>query len=256
MSEPGDTLHPMDTDTIRRFEGYIDRSGDCWIWTGPLNGAWPQFGWTQDGIRTRRPARAVSLALVGIDVPPQRPVIDTCGEVLCVNPAHLRVGRMADIPHNSLAQVRERFWARVDRTGEGCWEWQGARQNRTHGYGTAQWRGQPMSAHRKAWFLENGPIPEGMFVCHRCDNPPCCRPDHLFLGTPAQNSADMTAKGRQARNRGTRAPNAKATAGQVRELRRRYDAGGVSTHQLAREFGMSSMPVWRIVTRRSYLDVD
>lgn len=112
-----------------------------------------------------------------------------------------------------------------------------------------------MSAHRKAWMLENGPIPDGMFVCHRCDNPPCCRPDHLFLGTPAENSADMTAKGRQARNRGTRAPGAKATAEQVRELRRRYAAGGVSTHQLAREFGMSSMSVWRIVTRQSYVDV-
>jgi hypothetical protein len=99
-------------------------------------------------------------------------------------------------PRGSLA---ERFWAKVQR-GTGCWEWTGAVLNRAWPYGVIQ-RGQrgegTIVASRLSWELANGPISDGLWVLHRCDNPRCVRPSHLFLGTDSDNKRDMIAKGRQ-----------------------------------------------------------
>ena len=75
-----------------------------------------------------------------------------------------------------------------------CWLWIGARNNYDYGYITLN--GWPEGTHRLSWQLHCGPIPDGMWVLHKCDRPPCCRPDHLFLGTQLDNVADMLAKGR------------------------------------------------------------
>lgn len=96
-------------------------------------------------------------------------------------------------PRPSLAQ---RLWERVDK-GDGCWDWT-ARVNE-NGYGVIAASYRKRYAHRASWELTYGPIPDGLCVLHRCDNRRCVRPDHLFLGTRQDNSADMVAKGRSTR---------------------------------------------------------
>jgi hypothetical protein len=95
--------------------------------------------------------------------------------------------------HNGRRPISERFWEKVAK-GDGCWEWQAFRLKSGYGwFGGAE--GTDLT-HRVAWRLERGPIPDGMFVLHHCDNRACVRPDHLFLGDHAANMRDMVAKGR------------------------------------------------------------
>ena len=155
-------------------------------------------------------------------------------------------------PPPSLADV---FWPKVDKSGE-CWIWTG--YIRPAGYGMVGLPGQrkTIDAHRASWMLAYGSIPVGAFVCHHCDNPPCVRPDHLFIGTALMNSRDAVAKGRIAstRARGMASGNGRLTDEQIAEIRCRHIAGihparktGGSSTELAREFGITKQYVWQLV---------
>ena len=104
-----------------------------------------------------------------------------------------RWGTTELVPHPP-PDIEERLWGHLKVTDTGCAEW--TRSTTTKGYGCIQFKERLALTHRVAWELTNGPIPEGLCVCHRCDNPPCCNPEHLFLGTYADNIHDMIAKGR------------------------------------------------------------
>lgn len=134
-------------------------------------------------------------------------------------------------------------------TKSGCWEWNGSRN--ANGYGqvaAGRYDGRvcrPALAHRAAIEVFGGQDPAGMVVCHKCDNPPCINPDHLFLGTPADNARDMSAKHR---NRiGENHGGVRLTDAQVAEIRERYGAGGVTQRSLALDFGVSQQLISRLV---------
>ena len=145
--------------------------------------------------------------------------------------------------------MAEHFWSKVKRSKR-CWLWIAAR--RPAGYGTYYVKRVPMLAHRVAWELTYGPIPQGAYVLHHCDNPPCVRPEHLFLGSAALNITDSQQKGRRpmgsSRVRGTgravgeRHPSAKLTEQDVREARLAYRAG-TPIPELAKRYGINQAPM-------------
>lgn len=112
--------------------------------------------------------------------------------------------------------IAELFW---DKVSKECWGWKGSIKPR-NGYGHFHHKGKDYNAHRLAWELTFGPIPEGMCVLHKCDTPACVNPSHLKLGTHAENMAEMASRGRSVR--GERNDKARLTESQVRELRRDY----------------------------------
>lgn len=135
-----------------------------------------------------------------------------------------------------------RLWSKVDRSGDGCWEWQGYRTKFGHGqlgYGHAH----VLYVHRAVYELTNGPIPAGGVVRHTCDNPACARPDHLELGTHADNVADAVSRGRNAK--GERQVH-RFTEEQIRDIVQRYLAGEWSK-SLAAEYGLKYQNISRIV---------
>lgn len=151
---------------------------------------------------------------------------------------------------------RELFWAQVSpEPNTGCWLWIGAYG--TYGYGSfgrGKYTGGTSKAHRVAWFYTHGPIPDGMDLCHHCDNPPCVNPDHLFLGTQADNNADRDRKGRHKALCGSSNGQAKLTERKVMEIRLWY-AAKVRQADLARVHGVNQTLIQRIVTGRVWRHV-
>lgn len=166
-----------------------------------------------------------------------------------------------------------RFWSKVDQAEDGCWLWQGTLLRQ--GYGCIKIAGQMYKAHRLAYQYTHGPIPQGLLICHKCDNPRCVRPDHLFLGTQKDNMADMSAKGRgylnlpeskrrrvaperhwchlsPDRQRGERNHNAHLTLEQIKAIRTRYEQKEVSQSKLALEYGVAQTTISAIVRRTNW----
>ena len=155
---------------------------------------------------------------------------------------------------NKRKGLQQRLFNRVLKMRSGCWEWQGYRM--PFGYGQIMTDEQKIvTTHRASWFLRNGEWPASdMHVCHKCDNPPCVNPDHLFLGTAQDNNRDKVEKGRQSAPIGEQHPQARLSDAQVAEIRRRHipyshparKTGG-STTELAREFGVTRQYIGDLV---------
>lgn len=142
--------------------------------------------------------------------------------------------------------MADRFWEKVDKSGE-CWLWTRACDPEGYGrFNCGPGQGTQL-APRVAYELTFGPIPEGLDVLHTCDNPPCVRPVHLFLGTQAVNMADMVAKDRRNDAHGERAATAKLTSSQVQAIRAHHAKGGISFAQLGREHGIAAPTVAKLI---------
>lgn len=176
---------------VDRFLIRVQRTDSCWIWIGSItrNG----YGTFRDGSGKSSTARRFAYERF-VGAIPRGLVIDaTCGNRLCVCPEHLRLASWREVgydkhhrlPTTISRTAEERFWQKVDKS-EGCWLWTAATNPK--GYGCfAPTPDNQMGAHRFSYMLAKGPIPDGLFVLHRCDVPACVRPDHLFLGTQREN---------------------------------------------------------------------
>jgi hypothetical protein len=150
--------------------------------------------------------------------------------------------------------TEENFWGQTQERASGCVEWVGKTEK--GGYGRVSWHGSKKLAHRVAAYLSGKleDLDSTQCVLHRCDNPPCCNPQHLFIGTKKENTLDAVAKGRQATpdNRGERSGNAKLSNAQAEEIRRIYSGGGISQQKLGVRYGVGQMSVSKIVRGIAY----
>lgn len=156
-------------------------------------------------------------------------------------------GRFCSRHCGQSAQARpplDRFWEKVDK-GDSCWLWTGKRR---FGYGRFNVRNTWLLAHRWIYAATYGPIPDGLFVCHRCDNPGCVRPDHLFLGTAADNLADCARKGRRVFAVGEANPKTRLTSVQVGQIRLAHQ-GGAIVSRLAKQYGVNPNCIRDVVRR-------
>ena len=170
------------------------------------------------------------------------------------------------------AETIERFWKKVNKNGptqphmsSQCWEWMAAK---CKGYGSFAVRRKTFVAHRISFVLSGGILMDGNLACHRCDNPSCVRPDHIFSGTHADNSLDRAEKGRTAkghrsgalkhperRPRGEMHGKSKLTEEKVIQIRSRYAAGGISKRALAVDFGVTNTSILSVIARKTWTHV-
>jgi len=148
----------------------------------------------------------------------------------------------------------KRFWSKVSVTNLlSCWEFTG--QISTRGYGRVDLEGGVATqAHRFSWELTHNKIPEGLMCLHKCDNRVCVNPNHLYLGTAAQNSQDMVNKNRQSRQKGEKSGRAKLTNATVKEARKLWSKG-VMQKDIAEKLGVTHTSIWQVINGKTWKHV-
>lgn len=240
------------TKTIDRFQEKISKeSNGCWRWT-----ASEKFMYKG---KLTRPHRVIWEMERG-RIPKGMSVIRKCENILCINPDHLCIKSV----WNDAENWEQKFWKSI-RVGcsDECWPWM-AKSKNAFGYGSfrKRWtpetgRGKMTGAHRISYELKVGKIPKGMEVLHKCDNPACCNPKHLFVGTQRDNVVDCVNKGRANRQKGSQRRNSKITESIVRICRalfkphsRRFGA-----YALARKYGIGGANMLNIVKGNAWRHV-
>lgn len=218
-----------------RFWAKIEKTDSCWLWKDALtsygNGRLLVNG---EAIAAHR----YSYELHFGPTPAGVEILHTCNNPACVNPSHLFLGT-----------TENRFWGCVQKT-DTCWLWTGNKQK--GGYGRIKTKGKSIKAHRYSWELHNGPVPVKLYVLHHCDNPGCVNPAHLFLGTYADNSADMVSKGRSVR--GEKHRSAKLVESDIAKI---FDdrKNGMIYKDIANKYGVNDRQISNILNRQSWTHV-
>lgn len=212
----------------KRFWAKVNKTDDgCWLWTGYTRKGYGRFSFRRKLVSSHYFAWEI---LNGIARPSDSArLLYQCGNKLCVNPEHMLLYQKTQ---------SERFWEKIKKKKNGCWEWTAVRSG---DYGMFRVDNVMKLAHRVSWQIANGPIPEGMNVLHRCDNPPCVNPKHLFLGTQSDNMIDCSKKGRICH---------KLKTEEILQIRKRYDVEKTTQRQLGEEYGVSKGHVRDIIMRR------
>lgn len=215
-----------------------DSNTSCWLWMGCCKASQrgkllPLFSVFDGEKYFLVSARRFAFSLVGNDLSNNLEIYNVCGNDLCVNP-----------DHSKETTLENRFWMHVNKQdADSCWMWMGSHTK--EGYGNFN----SSKAHRISYQLHFGEFPPYMDVLHKCDNPSCVNPDHLFLGTAQDNSDDMKRKGRA--SRGEASGNSKLTAQDVIDIRQ-----GISDKKscvdLGRRFGVTSTAISDIKRGRTW----
>jgi hypothetical protein len=215
----------------KRFWAKVNKIDDgCWLWTGYTREGYGRFSFRRKLVNAHYFAWEI---LHGTPVPSGTAhLLRQCGNKLCVNPDHMLLYQKTQL---------ERFWEKVEKKENGCWEWTAYKMRL--GYGMFTFDKIFQLAHRIAWKITNGPIPEGLDVLHRCDNPPCCNPDHLFLGTHKDNMQDCVSKGRIYR---------KLDVEDILQIRKRYAVEKITQRQLGEEYGVCQVHIGDIIRRKKW----
>jgi hypothetical protein len=175
-----------------RFAAYLVKAGeeDCWSWSGPItNGGHPTLGRGGKG-GGQTSARIVAYRLATGDNP-DREVLNICDRKLCLNPRHLLLAGAG----KSKATLQKRFEAKVQKSGpDECWLWTDKPIASGYGKLSTGHDSSPILAHRLAWQLANGDIPEGLFIKQRCGNRLCCNPAHLYLSLNPIDGPEVSAR--------------------------------------------------------------
>lgn len=160
---------------------------------------------------------------------------------------------------NLTEKILIRFWRKVEKLGpDECWNWKSTRSHYGHGQFSIHYK--KFVSSRISFFIANGEFPNRLFVCHRCDNPSCVNPAHLFLGTQKDNIQDMMAKGRGPAKRvgnrvlGDSRVGAILTEAKVREIRSKH-ASGIAMRALGREYGVNRVTIRYVVKRRTWTHI-
>jgi hypothetical protein len=236
--------------TIGHFEALVSHEPNtgCWLWLGDTDK--DGYGCKCINYRNTRAHRHAWTLYRGT-IPNGHEVRHRCGVRLCVNPDHLTIRESMNAP--TIEAVRKRFEISViPEPNTGCWLWMGKMDAR--GYGMMGYGGSDAHATRISWMLRHGAEPPSdRLMCHRCDNPPCVNPDHLFVGTTKDNIHDCWRKGRGSvnvrRKDGSRPRSLKPH--EVLEIRAKH-AAGATTKALAEEYGMTPTNMRFIVNRKTW----
>lgn len=215
--------------------GNIEKDQDgCWIYTISRDKDYDDV-YFKNHIYFK--ARWISYLLFIGDLPDKFELWTKCNNKYCINPDHIKL----------YTSDEDRFWSFVNKLSkDDCWEWLGSKTNK--GYGRLRIGKKKISSHRYSYLINIGSIDPGLYVCHKCDNPSCVNPNHLFLGTNKDNMNDRNMKNRQAKGENN---HSKLFPKDVIEIRALLHSG-VKTKDIAEMFKVNYSVIESIKLHRSW----